>query len=332
MEERRAPSAADGLFGSSIQIRELRRYLAKLAASDATVLVTGETGTGKERVAAAVHRLGRRAAGPFVAVNCAAIPETMLETELFGHERGAFTGALSAFPGRFVQADRGTLFLDEISEMSPGGQAKLLRVLEDHCVHPIGGVKPRRIDVRVVAASNERLEELVERRAFRADLYYRLAVARIELPPLRERPEDIGPILTHFIDDQNRRQALRVGRPDPALLAAMRRYRWPGNVRELRNLVEALFIDPPEGPALRLDDLPHTYRRLFTASRAQQEPERDRLVAALRETNWNKVEAARQLNWSRMTLYRRLAKYALTSPDALAPQAEAAPARPAVTE
>ena len=327
MEGRRAPGAADGLFGSSAQIRELRGYLAKLAASDATVLVTGETGTGKERVASAVHQLGRRAAGPFVAVNCAAIPETMLETELFGHERGAFTGALTAFPGRFVQADHGTLFLDEISEMSLGGQAKLLRVLEDRYVQPIGGVKPRRIDVRVVAASNERLEDMVERRAFRADLFYRLAVARIELPPLRERPEDIGPILTHFIDDQNRRRALRVGRPDAALLSAMRRYRWPGNVRELRNLVEALFIDPPAGPALRLDDLPHCYRRLFTASRAPQEPERERLVAALRETNWNKVEAARQLNWSRMTLYRRLAKYALTNPDAAGAQPS-----PAVSE
>jgi two-component system response regulator HydG len=167
----------------------------------------------------------------------------------------------------------------------------------------------------VVAASNERLEELVERHAFRADLYYRLNVARIELPPLRERPEDIAPIVSHFIEEQNRRRALRVGRPDPALLARMRRYRWPGNVRELRNLVEALFIDPPHGRAVRLDDLPLSFRRLFGETRAPSQPERERLVEVLRETNWNKVEAARQMNWSRMTLYRRLAKYDLTGPE-----------------
>ncbi|QAY75970.1 sigma-54-dependent Fis family transcriptional regulator [Sphingosinicella sp. BN140058] len=308
-------AGSDGLFGSSAEIHELRRYLGKLARSDATVLVTGETGTGKERVASAVHRLGRRAAGPFVAVNCAAIPETMIESELFGHERGAFTGAHSAFAGRFAQADKGTLFLDEISEMTLAGQAKLLRVLEDRCIHPIGGVRPRPVDVRVVAASNECLEELVERRAFRADLFYRLNVARIELPPLRERPEDIAPIVAHFIDDQNRRQALRVGRPDSALLDLMRRYRWPGNVRELRNMVEAVFVDPPRGGALRLDDLPPAYRRLFAGKRMPQEPERERLIAVLRDTNWNKVEAARQMNWSRMTLYRRLAKYDLTAPE-----------------
>ena len=316
MQEGRAPAARDGLFGASASITALRGYLRKVAASDATVLVTGETGTGKERVASAVHRMGPRAAGPFVPVNCAAIPESLIESELFGHRRGAFTGAIADFPGRFAQADGGTLFLDEIGEMSPAGQAKLLRVLEEGSVTPIGSMRPRAIDVRLVAASNERLEQLVEARRFRADLYYRLNVARIELPPLRARPEDIGPIVSHFIEEQNRRRAMRVGGPDASLLARMRRYAWPGNVRELRNMVEALFIDPPDGRSVSIADLPPAFKRLFEEDRSAGEPERERLVEVLRETNWNKMEAARQMNWSRMTLYRKLAKYSLASPAA----------------
>jgi two-component system response regulator HydG len=294
---------------------ELRRYLRKVAMSDATVLVTGETGTGKERVASAVHRLGSRAARPFVPVNCAAIPESLIESELFGHQRGAFTGAIANFPGRFAQADGGTLFLDEIGEMSPAGQAKLLRVLEEGAVTPVGGVHQRPVDVRLVAASNEPLEQMVAARRFRADLFYRLNVARIELPPLRARPEDIGEITGHFIEEQNRRRAMRVGRPDGPLLARMRRYAWPGNVRELRNMVEALFIDPPEGRSVSITDLPPSFKRLFEEDRSAGLPERERLVEVLRETNWNKMEAARQLNWSRMTLYRKLAKYSIVTPE-----------------
>jgi two-component system response regulator HydG len=290
---------------------ELRRYLPKVAASDATVLVTGETGTGKERVAAAVHRLGPRAAKPFIAINCAAIPETLVESELFGHERGAFTGATASFPGRFAQADGGTLFLDEIGEMTLANQAKLLRVLEERAVVPIGSTRRRPIDVRIVAASNQRLDEMVVDHAFRADLYYRLNVARIEMPSLRERPEDIGFILDQLIEEQNRRRSLHVGRPAPALLDRVRRYAWPGNVRELRNMVEALFIDPPDGRDVMIEDLPRAYRCLLDYDRSAGEPERERLVEVLRETRWNKVEAARQLNWSRMTLYRKLAKYKL---------------------
>ena len=306
-----AIAGREGLFGASAAMRELRGYLAKVALSDATVLITGETGTGKERVASAVHRLGRRASAPFIALNCAAIPETLIESELFGHERGAFTGALSSFPGRFAQAEGGTIFLDEIGEMTPQGQAKLLRVLEERAVTPLGSVRSRPVNVRVVAATNHRLEALVAERRFRADLFYRLNVARIDLPPLRARPEDIAPIVANFIDEYNRARAMRVGRPDASLLERMRRYAWPGNVRELRNLVEALFIDPPEGRPLRLDDLPRAFRTLFQDDRSAGEPEREKLIEVLRDTNWNKVEAARQMNWSRMTLYRKLAKYSL---------------------
>ncbi|WP_175964026.1 sigma-54 interaction domain-containing protein [Burkholderia pyrrocinia] len=300
-----------GLHGSSPAMTDLRRYLAKVAQTDTTVLVTGETGTGKERVAAAVHRLSARTGKPFIAVNCAAVPDSLFESEMFGHERGAFTSAQNAFPGRFVEADGGTLFLDEISEMPPAVQAKLLRLLEDRTVMPVGSLRRRAVDVRIVAASNERLEDLVAERRFRPDLFYRLNVARIEIPPLRERPEDIASIVDHFVAEHNQRRAMRVGQPDPALLECMRHYRWPGNVRELRNLVEALFIDAPEGRPFGLGDLPPAFRRLFVQDFSAGEHERERLVSVLRQTNWNKMEAARQMNWSRMTLYRKLAKYNL---------------------
>jgi len=235
----------------------------------------------------------------------------LFESEMFGHERGAFTGAQASFPGRFVEADGGTIFLDEVSEMPLGAQAKLLRTLEERVVTPVGSMRRRTIDVRVIAASNERLEELVAERRFRADLFYRLNVARIEIPPLRDRCEDIGPIAEHFIAEHNRRGALAVGRPDALLLARMREYHWPGNVRELRNLIEALFIDPPDGGSFGVQDLPPAFQRLFRMERASVEPERERLVSVMRQTNWNKMEAARQMNWSRMTLYRKLAKYNL---------------------
>ncbi|WP_266170737.1 sigma-54 interaction domain-containing protein [Dyella subtropica] len=308
-------AASLGLHGSSPAMIDLRRYLTKVAQSDTTVLITGETGTGKERVATAVHQLSPRTDKPFITVNCAAVPDSLFESEMFGHERGAFTGADHALPGRFVEADGGTIFLDEVSEMLPATQAKLLRLLEDRTVTPIGSLRRRPIDVRIVAASNERLEDLVAERRFRPDLFYRLNVARVEIPPLRERRQDIGSIADHFIDEHNQRRAMRVGRPDPALLKCMCHYQWPGNVRELRNMIEALFIDPPEGRPLGLGDLPPSFRRLFEQDFSAGELERDRLISVLSRTNWNKMEAARQMKWSRMTLYRKLAKYNLAGGD-----------------
>ena len=308
-----AGDTRDGLYGSSPAMLELKGYVAKVARSDATVLVTGETGTGKERVAQAVHALGPRAPGPFVAVNCAALPETLVESELFGHRRGAFTGAQADYPGRFVEAHGGTLFLDEVGELSPASQARLLRVLEEREVTPVGATQRRKVDVRLVAATNGELEEMVARRTFRTDLFYRLNVVRIEMPPLREHPEDIGQIVDHFITQQNRRLAMRVGRPDPELMLCLRRYDWPGNVRELRNMVEAMFVDPPEDRPVHLTDLPPNFRRLFAEQIRPGQGERERLVEVLRDTNWNKVAAAQKLNWSRMTLYRKLAKYDLDS-------------------
>ena len=308
-----AGETRDELFGSSRAMLDLNEYLHKVALSDATVLITGETGTGKERVAGNLHRLGPRSSGPFVSVNCATLPETLIESELFGHHRGAFTGAIADFPGRFAEADHGTLFLDEVGELTHSAQAKLLRSIEDGEVVPLGSTRRRQVDVRIVVATNAALEELVERHSFRADLFYRLNVVRIELPPLRERPDDIAPILDHFISQQNSRHALSVGRPDAELLDRMQRYDWPGNIRELRNMVEAMFVDPPQGQSISLADLPPSFRRLFKESSRTGENERQRLVEVLRETKWNKVAAAREMNWSRMTLYRKLAKYDLSS-------------------
>jgi DNA-binding NtrC family response regulator len=298
------------LIGVSPAICALREYLPKLAASPATVMIIGESGTGKERVAELLHRIGPRADGDFVAVNCAALPEALVESELFGHERGAFTGALSARKGHFRQADRGTLFLDEIGDMALGTQAKLLRALERHEVVPLGASRPVAVDVRVIAATNQPLPELVASQRFRTDLYYRLNVAPIQLPPLKARKQDIPLLFEHATRGLNRRYGRSVGAPDHDLLDCLMAHDWPGNVRELHNLVEAIFVDPPSGK-VSLKNLPLVFRELFSAYQRTGADERRRMIAALEQTRWNKAEAAKQLNWSRMTLYRKLAKYEL---------------------
>ena len=301
-------AASTGLVGNSPAMTALEVYLPKVARSRATVLVTGETGTGKERVAQAIHALSPRAAGPFVVVNCGALPDTLMESELFGHARGAFTGAVGAMRGRLVEADGGTLFLDEIGEMSLYGQAKLLRVLETHEVQPLGGGRAQRIDIRVVAATNRDLENEVQAHRFRADLFYRLNVARLVIPPLRERPDDVALLAAHVIAEFNHRDATAVEPPDPGLLAMLTAHDWPGNVRELRNVIEAVFIDPPAG-RMGFEHLPPAFQSLFGRYHRNVPSEKSRLVEALERTHWNKAEAAKSLNWSRMTLYRKLAKY-----------------------
>ena len=302
------PPALPGLVGASPAMRALADYLPKVARSRATVLITGETGTGKERVASAIHALSPRCAGPFVVVNCGALPDTLIESELFGHARGAFTGAVGAVAGRLVEADGGTLFLDEIGEMTAYAQSKLLRVLETQLVQPLGGGAARHIDVRVVAATNRDLESEVAAQRFRADLFYRLNVARLLLPPLRERPGDVALLIGQLIAEFNARDAASVAAPEPSLLAALAAHDWPGNVRELRNVIEAVFIDPPAG-RLGFEHLPPAFQSLFGRYRRAAPSEKSRLVDALERTNWNKAEAAKALNWSRMTLYRKLAKY-----------------------
>lgn len=298
----------DELIGVSQAIVELRTYLPKVACSRATVLIKGATGTGKERVARLIHELGPRTSGSFVAVNCACLPDGLIESELFGHERGAFTNAIISRDGYIRQADGGTLFLDEIGEMSFNAQAKLLRVLENREVMPVGGNRVIPVDLRVMAATNQPLETLVHNGQFRADLYYRLNVACIDLPLLRDRPEDIPILFSHAVNELNKRDDRSVGTPDDELLRCLMAYDWPGNIRELRNLAEAIFIDPPSGK-IALKDLPPLFRAMFGQYKTTSLPERQQLANLLKETSWNISEAAKQMNWSRMTLYRKLRKY-----------------------
>lgn len=298
------------LVGSSPPIQALRAYLPKVARSSASVLITGETGTGKECVAQAIHALSPRNRANFVVVNCAALPDTLVESELFGHMRGAFTGAHANARGKVAHAHGGTLFLDEIGELSLFAQAKLLRMLETRQVQPVGGTHSESVDIRVIAATNRVLEEEVEAKRFRADLYYRLNVARLELPPLRDRPEDVALLASHVIADFNRRDTAHVTGLSDSLTECLAAYHWPGNVRELRNLLESVFIDPPDG-LLQLEHLAPAFQHMFGHYRHIAESERERMIAALERHRWNKAETAKELHCSRMTLYRKLAKYQL---------------------
>lgn len=232
-----------GLIGQSPAMREVFRKIELYAATEAAVVITGETGCGKELVASALHQRSQRSQGPFAAINCSAISEQLLESELFGHEKGAFTGAIRSHRGHFEQAQHGSLFLDEIGEMPLQVQSKLLRVLEDGRIQPVGSETSKRVDVRIIAATNIPLEQAVQRGQFRADLYHRLAVLRIHLPPLRQRNEDIALLADHFLQQFNRRYHKQIQRFTPDAINILEAYLWPGNVRELRNLIERLVIE-----------------------------------------------------------------------------------------
>jgi transcriptional regulator with PAS, ATPase and Fis domain len=302
-------STAD-LIGQSASMSRLRSYIQKVAATDSNVLITGETGTGKERVSESIHRASARARQPLVCINCAAIPDSLFESELFGYERGAFTGAQVSFPGKLRLAHRGTVLLDEIGEMTPYAQAKLLRVIESREVFPLGASRAHLIDVRFIAATNQDLEPLVMQNRFRKDLFYRFNVARIPLVPLRERKEDIPDLFAHFLAQYNTHYRFQVSGPDTELTQRLLQYDWPGNVRELRNLVEAVFIDPPSKP-IAFADLPESFQQIFSGYERTVSDERERLIAVLAATHWNKSQAAAEMHWSRMTLYRKLVKYQL---------------------
>jgi DNA-binding NtrC family response regulator len=299
------------LIGNSSAIETLRAYLPKVARSRVAVLITGETGTGKECVAQTIHTLSPRAAGNFVVVNCAAMPDSLIESELFGHTRGAFTGAHTHASGKIAHAHGGTLFLDEIGELSLYAQAKLLRVLESHQVQALGSNHSERVDIRVLAATNRELEHEVANKRFRSDLFYRLNVARLILPPLRERRSDIGVLANHVIAELNLRDGGCVSGLAPALLACLQAHDWPGNVRELRNLLESAFIDPPQG-VLELEHLSPAFQAMFGQYHLAPQSERAHMISVLEQHHWNKAEAAKTLQCSRMTLYRKLAKYHLT--------------------
>lgn len=319
----RAPSPVvefHGLVSSDPGMIEVFETIRNVAEGEATVLVRGESGTGKELIARAVHRESPRREGPFVAVNCAAFSPTLLESELFGHKKGAFTGATSDRQGIFSQADGGTLFLDEVAELSPDLQAKLLRVLQERTFVPVGGTKPVHVDVRIVAATHKALREEARAGRFREDLMYRLRVVPIFLPPLRERPRDVELLLRRFVDAHNRLGRRRVARIAPDAMRALLAHRWPGNVRELLNVVEYAFA-VGRGPELQLADLPPEFREDATAStrpgprrsRARQEPEAE--AAAIRDaldaTKGDVSRAAELLGISRVTLWRRRRKHGL---------------------
>lgn len=299
---------ADTMVGSHKRTQAVRRYLERAAATSSTVLITGETGTGKELAASYIHENSYRRGNAFVSVNCAAMPETLLESELFGYERGAFTGADGARDGKWKQADGGTLFLDEIGEMSPSAQAKILRVLDNREICRLGGSKSQRVDVRVVAATNQEIEKLVEERKFRADLYFRLNVARLHLPPLRERRSDIPLLVNHYVRQMNLKFRKKITGFESEAMDKLENYDWPGNIRELKNLVEAAFIELPDD-CFDLAELPAAIRARLASMRDMPPEEREQLLDALLKTDWNVSQAAAELQLSRMTLYRKMAKY-----------------------
>jgi two-component system, NtrC family, response regulator HydG len=318
------PFAFDQIVSRSSQMDLLKHLAAEVAQTDATVLITGESGTGKELFAQGIHASGPRSKGPFVALNCAGIPEHLLESELFGHQRGAFTDAKQAKLGRFQLAEGGTLFLDEIGEMSPSAQAKLLRVMEHHQVDPLGDTRSIHVDIRVIAATNEDLPAQIKAGRFRLDLYYRLNVYQLRIPPLRERPEDIEPILTSFLEVARRDHGCRIKGITPPALTILKGHDWPGNVRELHNVVEGLTITCKD-EMIRPDHLPISLQDIQPAGSngeiektsllafglSAQEMEKKLLKEALQRTGGNISEASRLLKITRNTLRYRMAKYQL---------------------
>jgi two-component system, NtrC family, nitrogen regulation response regulator NtrX len=312
------------IVGSSYVIRALLERIDKVTSTPARVLITGENGTGKELVARAIHRGSPLARKPFVEVNCAAIPSELIESELFGHIKGSFTGAVADRAGKFEQADGGTLFLDEIGDMALSAQAKVLRVLQDGVVTRIGGNKPVQVAVRVIAATNKDLEQEIAEGRFREDLFYRLNVVPIVVPPLRERREDIEPLVVHFLQQFAQRDGLPRRGISTDALARLAELEWPGNVRELRNTVERLVI-LAAGPHIAASDVERLVGRRaaeptglgsLTDCRTFEEfkdaAERSFLLAKLRAFDWNVSETARELDMPRSNLYKKIERYALT--------------------
>jgi len=330
------------IIGRSAAVRKVVQLIEKVAPTDATVLVRGPSGTGKELVAHALHGNSRRRDKPLVTVNCATLQESLLESELFGHEKGAFTGADKAKPGLFEVAEGGTLFIDEVAEMSPALQAKLLRVLEDGHYRRVGGTQERHADVRVVAATNKPLEDEQKAGRFREDLFFRLNVITVTLPPLKERREDIPDLITHFLHTRQVGRGLM--KLDPEALRVLCGYDWPGNIRELANVMERAQI-LAEGDTITLDDLPENLVQVSKLVPVDDVPatsgpattaapvspddldavERRHVMDVLKRHGGNKVQAAKALGVSRRTLYRLIEKYHLADNDEVASQASSIP-------
>jgi two-component system response regulator AtoC len=317
-------SSASELVGGSGRMQEIFKLIGKAAPTDATVLIQGESGTGKELIANAIQRHSRRSDKPFVKVNCAALPESLLESELFGHERGAFTGAITERKGRFELANGGTVFLDEISDMTPHLQTKLLRVLQQRTFERVGGKETITVDVRIIAATNKNLDAEMKAGRFRDDLYYRLNVMPIIVPPLRERPEDIPVLVEHFLRKHGGQRNMLISAD---ALAMLQRYSWPGNVRELENVIQRALV-LATGSVITLDYLPLSvkaegeliprelvWRDGIPLKKIMAEVERGIILKALRQANWNRSKAAEILQINRRSLFEKIKEHHI-QPDA----------------
>ncbi|HEU4879917.1 MAG TPA: sigma-54 dependent transcriptional regulator, partial [Gemmatimonadaceae bacterium] len=321
---REAVDAQFAIVGQSPALRHVLATIEKVGATPARVLITGENGTGKELVARAIHRNSTRADKPFVEVNCAAIPGELIESELFGHMKGSFTGAIADRAGKFEQANKGTLFLDEIGDMSMSAQAKVLRVLQDNVISRIGGSKPITVDVRVLAATNKNLEQEIAAGRFREDLYYRLNVVPIHVPPLREHREDIPELVEYFVSLLSEKEGFTPRRVGESAMARLMELDWPGNVRELRNTVERMLIlatnteltskdvDRLAGGRVADDTGLGGLTSIKTFEEFKEAAERAYLLSKLREFDWNVSETARAVEMPRSNLYKKIERYALT--------------------
>jgi len=303
----------EGMVGGSVALRRVLRQVEVVAPTDSGVLILGETGTGKELIARAIHNLSARRDRPFIKLNCAAIPSGLLESELFGHERGAFTGAIMRKAGRFEAADKGTLLLDEVGDISLELQPKLLRVLQEHEFERLGNTRTQQVDVRVVAATHRNLKQMVADGEFRSDLYYRLHVFPLPVPPLRERREDLPLLVRHFVDEYTRRMNRRIETIPPQVMEALTNYSWPGNVRELQNFIERAVILSP-GSVLRppLAELKEAAVQMPSSELSTlEEMEREHMLRALRASNWKiggPNGAAARLGMKRTTMAYRIHK------------------------
>jgi transcriptional regulator with PAS, ATPase and Fis domain len=295
------------IVGKSRAVVEVLNRIKAIAATDTTVFITGESGTGKGLFAEAIHNASKRSKGPLIKVTCPALTETIIESELFGHVKGAFSGAVSTRIGRFEAANGGTIFLDEIADISPAVQQRLLRVLDEKKIEKVGDYRPIKVDVRIIAATNQKLEDLVDKGRFRQDLYYRLNVFRIHVPPLRERSDDIPLLVGHFLTVFSRVMRKEISSVSNDVMNFLFRHRWPGNIRELMNVIESACV-LCQGKTIQLEHLPPLFGPWTTRVEVGKEME---IREALRRTRGNKAEAARMLGIARRTLYRRIERYGI---------------------
>jgi PAS domain S-box-containing protein len=309
----------EDILSKSNKMQHVFELIPTIAESESTVLITGESGTGKGLIARALHNKSPRADKPFITVNCGAIPDTLLESELFGYKAGAFTDARRSKAGRFTLAQGGTIFLDEIGDISPAIQAKLLRVLQDKVFEPLGGVESIKADVRIIAATNKDLAELVREGRFRTDLYYRINVFRLELPPLRERMEDVPLLVSHFVGKFSALKGKEISGVSPEPLAILMKYDYPGNVRELENIIEHAFVLCPGG-MIQAHHLPDELQPRTSAPQRETldllgEYEKELILNALRRNQWNRLQAAQELGIHKTTLFRKIRKLGIDLPD-----------------